>query len=137
MLRRTVLRDLDGVVHSVPNGEIAVASNKARGWSRVNLNVRVGYGEDLGRVRDVLDAIGREPAADPDWQPLIVEAPRVLRVDGFGESAVALKVLAITAPGKQWEVTGELRTRIKERFDANGIEIPFPQRLVTMRQEVG
>lgn len=134
-LRRTVLRDLDGAVHTVPNGEISVSSNRSRGWSRVNLNVGVGYGENLERVREVLDAVGSELAADPDWEPLIVEAPSVLRVDSFGDSAVEVKVLAVTEPGKQWQVTGELRRRIKARFDAEGIEIPFPQRVVTMRRE--
>ena len=121
----------------MPNGEITIASNKTRGWSRVNLNVAVGYGEDLERVREVLDGIGRDLSADPDWQPLIAETPRMVRVDALGDSTVEVKVLAMTAPGKQWEVAGELRRRIKERFEADGIEIPFPQRVVTMREDAG
>lgn len=134
-LRRTVLRDLDGVVHSVPNGEIRVASNLTRGWSRVNLNVSVGYSEDLDRARAVLDRVGAEMAADPDWGPLILEAPKVLRVDAFEESGIALKILATTKPIRQWDVAGELRRRIKAAFDAEGIEIPFPHRVVVVREE--
>lgn len=129
-LRRTVLRDLEGALHSVPNGEIRVASNLTRGWSRVNLNVSVGYREDLDRVRAVLDRMGAELAADPEWGPLILEAPKVLRVDAFEESGIALKILAKTKPIKQWEVAGELRRRIKITFDAEGIEMPFPHRVV-------
>ncbi|MBI4499494.1 MAG: mechanosensitive ion channel family protein [Chloroflexi bacterium] len=133
-LRRTVLRDLDGIVHSVPNGEVRVASNFTRGWSRVNLNVLVGYDQDLDRVRAVLDRVGEELAADPEWAPLILEAPKVLRVDAFEESGIALKVLATTKPIKQWDVAGELRRRIKAAFDAEGISIPFPHRVVVIQQ---
>jgi small conductance mechanosensitive channel len=129
-LRRTVLRDLDGTVHNVPNGEIHVASNLTRGWSRVDLNVTVGYGEDLDHVRTVLDEVGAELATDPDWGPLILEAPKVLRVDAFGEYGIALKVLATTQPIRQWDVAGELRRRIKHAFGREGIEIPLPNHLV-------
>ncbi|MCL4289784.1 MAG: mechanosensitive ion channel family protein [Thermoleophilia bacterium] len=134
-LRRTVLRDIDGIVHSVSNGEIVISSNMTRGWSRVNLNVSVGYDQDLDRARAVIDRVGAELAADPDWATLILEPPKVLRVDAFEESGIALKVLATTKPMKQWEVAGELRQRIKVAFDAEGIEIPFPHRTVVMRRE--
>ena len=133
-LRRTVLRDLDGIVHSVPNGEIAVASNFTRGYSRVNLDVEVAYREDLDRVREVLDRIGAELAKDPDWSARILEAPKVLRVDSLGESGITLKGLATTVPIEQWNVAGELRRRIKRTFDDEGIEIPFPHRVVITRE---
>jgi small conductance mechanosensitive channel len=132
-LRRTVLRDLDGIVHSVPNGEVRVASNFTRGWSRVNFNVTIGYEQDIDRVRALLDRIGAELAADPEWGPLILEAPKVLRVDAFEESGVALKILAMTKPIRQWDVAGEMRRRIKAAFDAEGIRIPYPHRVVVVR----
>ncbi|MBI2982945.1 MAG: mechanosensitive ion channel family protein, partial [Chloroflexi bacterium] len=132
-LRRTILRDLDGIVHSVPNGLIGVSSNYTRGWSRVNLNVSVGYGEDLDRVRAVLDRVGAELAVDPAWSDRITEPPKVLRVDAFEESGVALKILATTRPLHQWDVAGELRRRIKIAFDAEGIEIPYPHRVLVMQ----
>ena len=134
-LRRTVLRDLDGIVHSVPNGEVRVASNFTRGWSRVNLNITVGFNEDLDQVRALLDRLGEELALDPEWGPLILEAPKVLRVDDFAESGMTLKILAMTKPMKQWDVAGELRRRIKMAFDANGIRIPYPHRVVIVRQD--
>jgi small-conductance mechanosensitive channel len=125
-LRRTVLRDLDGIVHSVPNGEIKVASNFTKEWSRVNMNISVGYGEDLDHVIEVVNRIGKEMAEDPDWSPLMLTPPQVLRVDAFEDSGIAIKILGDTKPIQQWAVMGELRRRIKKVFDEEGIEIPWP-----------
>jgi small-conductance mechanosensitive channel len=125
-LRRTVLRDLDGIVHIVPNGEIRVASNYTKDWSRVNLNVSVAYGEDLDRVIPVINRVGKELAEDPQWAPLILKAPEVLRVDDLGASGVEIKILGDTKPIRQWDVAGELRKRLKKAFDVEGIEIPWP-----------
>lgn len=125
-LRRTALRDLDGVVHIVPNGEIRVASNFTKEWSRVNLNVSVGYGEDLDHVILVINRVGKELAEDPEWAPLILKAPQVLRVDDLGSSGVDIKILGDTKPIRQWDVMGELRKRLKKAFDEEGIEIPWP-----------
>jgi len=134
-LRRTVLRDLDGIVHTVPNGDVRVSSNLTRSFARVNLDVSVGYGEDLDRVREVLDAAGRELAEDPDWADKILEPPKMLRVNAFEESGIAVKLLGTVRPTTQWEVTGELRRRVKQAFDREGIEIPFPHRVVVVREE--
>jgi len=125
-LRRTVLRDLDGVVHVVPNGEIRVASNFTKEWSRVNLNVSVGYGEDLDRVISVINQVGKKLAGDPAWAPFILKPPQVVRVDNLGESGIEIKILGDTRPMSQWDVTGELRKRLKGAFDQEGIEIPWP-----------
>lgn len=125
-LRRTVLRDLDGIVHHVPNGEIAVASNFTQEWSRVNMNVSVAYGEDLDKVFEVINRVGNEMAADAEFGPLIIKAPQVLRVDAFEDSGIAIKILGDTEPIRQWDVMGELRKRLKKAFDEEGIEIPFP-----------
>ena len=134
-LRRTVLRDLDGILHTIPNGEVRVSSNLTRSFARVNLNVSVGYGEDLDRVRGVIDAVGRELADDAEWGQKILEAPKVLRVNAFEDSGVQLKILGTTRPMAQWEVTGELRRRLKQAFDREGIEIPFPHTVVVLRDE--
>jgi small conductance mechanosensitive channel len=132
-LRRTVLRDLDGAVHSVPNGAITIATNLTREWSRVNLNVQVAYGEDLDKVAEVLNRVGKELAEDKYWGAFITEAPQVLRVDNFEESGIAIKMLGVTQPMKQWDVMGELRRRIKKAFDQEGIEIPYPHRVIIQR----
>ncbi len=125
-LRRTVLRDLDGIVHNIPNGEIRVASNFTKGYSRVNLNISVGYGEDLDRVGQVINRVGQEMAQDPQWRDDILDAPHFLRVDAFEDSGIAMKILGDTKPLRQWDITGELRRRLKKAFDDEGIEIPWP-----------
>jgi len=132
-LRRTVLRDLDGVVHHVPNGEISVASNLTQEWSRVNMNVSVAYGEDLDKVFEVINRVGNELAADGEFGPLIIKPPQVLRVDAFEDSGIAIKILGDTEPIRQWEVMGELRKRLKKAFDEEGIEIPFPHVVLVTR----
>ena len=125
-LRRTLLRDLDGIVHSVPNGEIRVASNLTKGYSRVNLNISVGYNEDLDRAIAVINRVGKELAEDPAWSAQILKPPQVLRVDNLGDSGIDIKVTGDTKPIQQWAIMGELRLRIKKAFDREGIEIPWP-----------
>ena len=125
-LRRTVLRDLDGIVHSIPNGEIKVASNFTKGYSRVNLNVSVAYGEDLDHVIEIINRVCKEMAEDPKWSADFVSTPKVLRVDNLGDSGIDIKILGDTKPIRQWDVMGELRLRIKRTFDKEGIEIPWP-----------
>ncbi len=132
-IRRTVLRDLDGIVHYIPNGEIAVASNLTQEYSRVNLTVGVSYSEDLDNVMRVIDRVGEEMAADPQWAPSIISPPKSLRVDNLGDSGIDIKVVGDTKPIKQWEVMGELRKRIKKAFDDEGIEIPYPHRVMVTR----
>jgi small-conductance mechanosensitive channel len=125
-LKRTVLRDLDGIVHSIPNGEITTASNYTKEYSRLNLDVPVAYGEDLDHCIDVINRVGQELAKDPAWGPKIRSAPQSLGVNKFGDSGIDIKVLGDTKPMMQWEVTREYRRRIKKAFDEEGIEIPWP-----------
>jgi len=125
-LRRTILRDLDGIVHSVPNSEIKTASNFTKGYSRVNLNISVAYGEDLDRVINVINRACKEMAEDPKWKADFVTTPQVLRVDNLGDSGIDIKILGDTKPIRQWDVMGELRLRLKRTFDAEEIEIPWP-----------
>lgn len=127
-LRRTVLRDLDGVQHHIPNGEISSASNLTKQWSRVNLNIGVAYDTNLDRAIKVLNVAGMSLVEDAKWAKDIIKPPQVLRVDNFGDSAIEIKMLGETKPLRQWDVTGELRLRIKRAFDREGIVIPFPQR---------
>ena len=125
-LRRTILRDLDGIVHSIPNGEIKTASNFTNRYSRVNLNISVAYGENLDRVIKVINRVCTEMAEDPKWKADFITTPQVLRVDNLGDSGIDIKILGDTKPIRQWDVTGELRLRLKRTFDAEGIEIPWP-----------
>jgi small conductance mechanosensitive channel len=129
-LRIVVLRDVHGVVHIVPNGQITKVSNLTRSWARVVLEVGVAYKEDPERVMEVLRDVGRELYEDPDWKPLLLEPVEVPGIEMFADSAVNIRVTVKTLPLKQWDVARELRKRIKLRFDREGIEIPFPHQKV-------
>lgn len=125
-LRRTLLRDMDRVVHSVPNGEIRVASNYTKEWSRVNMNISVSYDTDLKHAIEVINRVGKELAEDPDWMGAILTPPRALRVDNLRDSGIDIKILGETKPMRQWDVMGELCLRLKKAFDVEGIDIPYP-----------
>jgi small conductance mechanosensitive channel len=129
-LRQTVIRDLDGEVHYVPNGLIGVSSNMTMEHSNVNLNIGVDYSSDLEKVEKVINEVGQKLAEEPEWEHKIIEAPSFLRVNDFADSFIEIKITGKTQPLKQWAVTGELRKRLKIAFDKNGIVIPFPQRVI-------
>jgi small-conductance mechanosensitive channel len=131
-LRVTVLRDLEGKVHVIPNGSIDVVTNMTKEWSRVMLDVGVAYKEDVDYVMEVLKEIGDKLYKDPAFSNLIMEPLEILGVDDFGDSAVVIKVIMKTQPLKQWTVGREFRRRIKKTFDEKGIEIPFPHRTIYM-----
>ena len=136
-LRRTTLRDLDGVVHTVPNGEIKVASNLTRVWSRINQDVTVAYGTDIDMAIEVVDNVGREMAGDPIWKRRVLDAPRVERVAALAENGVTLKILGTVRAADQWAAAGDLRKRLLVAFKEHGIEIPRPQRVVLARDVAG
>jgi len=126
-LRRTILRDLDGARHIVPNGEIRIVSNLTQEWSRAHLNISVAYQEDLDRVMAIMRRTWEEMSEDPNWGPMMIsKTPWLLRVDEFGDSGITIKMVGETEPIKQWDVMGEYRRRIKRVFDKEGIEIPWP-----------
>ena len=135
-LRRTTVRDLDGIVHTVPNGEIKVASNLTRVWARINQDVTVAYGTDIDRAIAVVDEVGRAMASEPGWTRRILEAPRVERVEALAEYGVTLKILGSVRAPEQWAAGGEFRKRLLAALEANGIEIPRPQRVVLSRDPV-
>ncbi|HET7027312.1 MAG TPA: mechanosensitive ion channel family protein [Candidatus Limnocylindrales bacterium] len=134
-LRRTTLRDLDGVVHTVPNGQIAVTSNRTRTWARINQDVTVAYGTDVDRAIAVVDEVGQAMADDPALKRRILERPRVERVEALAELGITLKILGSVRAGEQWSVGGELRKRLLDAFRASGIEIPQPRHVVIARDE--
>ncbi len=125
-LRTTVLRDLEGIVHIFPNGEIKQVSNLTKEFSYTVLDVGIAYKESVDEVMDLLKSIGEEIARDADFGPLILEPIEILGVDNFGDSQITIKIRMKTLPLKQWMIGRELRRRIKNTFDLRGIEIPFP-----------
>jgi small-conductance mechanosensitive channel len=129
-LRMTTLRDLDGTVHHIPHGEIKKVSNLSKHFARLNMDIGIAYDSDLEHVIEVVNRTGDELAEDPLFKDSIITPPRFLRVNEFADSAIIIKILGDTKPLKQWEISGEFRKRIKIAFDKEGIEIPFPQRVI-------
>jgi len=129
-LRKTTLRDMDGTVHHIPHGEVKTVSNYSKDFSRINLNVDNAYNCDLEKVIRLVNRVGQELFNDDNFKEMLVTPPQFLRVDNLEDSSVVKKIVADTKPLKQWELTGELRKRLLIAFNKEGIEIPFPQRVV-------
>lgn len=120
-LRRTLLRDADGTLHTVPNSEIKVASNLTRGFSGVNVLISVAAATDIDQVTTLVDGVGAAMAADPDLGGTIVDPPRVTVVENVSAAAVTLRVVGRVVPGAQWEATSVLRRRLMRAFTEAGI----------------
>ena len=133
-LRTTRLRSVDGTVWHVPNGEIRRVGNQSQHWSRSLLDIEVAYDTDIERARAVMQEV-----ADEHWKkdPEILEQPEVWGVEALGASGITIRMVVKTTPSRQWAVSRRLREAIKDRFDARGIEIPFPQQTVWYRNEEG
>jgi small conductance mechanosensitive channel len=129
-LRVTVLRDLEGNVHYVPNGDIVVASNLTQKFSSVVVDLAIGYGEDVDHAIEVIEDEARSLAEDPDWADAFLEPPTVLGVNLLGDWSVDIRVVLTVAPDTRWSTKREFLRRIKNRLDAEGIEIPFPYRSI-------
>jgi small conductance mechanosensitive channel len=132
-MRMTVLRDIEGVVHFIPHGNVTQVSNLTHGWSRVSLDIGVAYKEDTDRVMAVLLDLLNEIRDDEQFGPMVLGEPEVLGVEALADSAVIIKVLIKTRPLKQWDVKREMLRRTKIRFEKLGIEIPFPHRSVLLQ----
>ncbi|HSJ48737.1 MAG TPA: mechanosensitive ion channel family protein, partial [Gammaproteobacteria bacterium] len=126
--RTLVLRDLSGVVHIFPNGTITTLANLTKQWSAYVFDIGVAYKEDTDRVVEILKQVGTELRADEHFGPLMVDDVEVFGVDRFADSAVMIKGRLRTLPIKQWEVGRQFLRRVKQAFDREGVEIPFPHR---------
>jgi len=131
-LKTTVLRDMSGNVHYVPNGQISVVTNMTKEYSRYVFEIGVAYKEDVDEVMEIIKKIDEEMRYDPEFKDDILEPIEVLGVDQFANSAVIIKARTTTLPVKQWRVAREFNRRIKKRFDELKIEIPFPHVTVYM-----
>ncbi|MDF2967003.1 MAG: mechanosensitive ion channel family protein [Nocardioidaceae bacterium] len=134
-LRVTRLRDVNGTVWYVRNGEIMRVGNQSQNWARAVLDIPVAFGEDLARIRRVLGEIADALYEDPEYATLVLERPEVWGVERWDADAMVVRVVLKTAPLEQWNVARELRQRIKQRFDELSIEIPYAQRVVWLRQD--
>ena len=133
-LRTIVLRDFEGVVHVIPNGEIKTLANRTKDFSYYVIDLGVDYGEDTDRVIALIRGAGAELMKDPAFAPFILDPVEVVGVDDFKESSVSVKLRIKTVPLKQWEVGRELRRRIKQTLNREGIRSPSPKLDVTITQ---
>jgi moderate conductance mechanosensitive channel len=122
-LRVTQLRDVHGTAWYVRNGEVLRVGNQSQGWARAVLDIPVGYGEDLTRVQDLLMDVASSLRADPAFRDMVIDQPEVWGVENFSADSVVIRLAVTTQPLKQWDVARELRRRIKDRFDVEGIEM--------------
>jgi small-conductance mechanosensitive channel len=125
-LRTTTLRNLEGMVHVIPNGQITTVVNMTHNWARAVIEVGVNYASNIDEVIEELKKLGKEFYDDENWQPLLLSEPSVAGVTSLADSAVMVRIMVDTKPIKQWDVGRELNRRIKNRFDEVGIEIAYP-----------
>ena len=136
-LRTTVLQDLDGSIHHVPNGEVRVSTNLTYEYSRVVVDLSVAYEESVDQALDAIGEVAAELAGDAEWSPSIIDDPQVLGVDALDDSGVVIRVLFTTDPEMRWKVKREFLRRVKNGLDEAGIEIPYPHVTLTHRPDSG
>ena len=132
-LRVTQVRALNGDLHIVPNGEVRILANQTKGWSRAVLEVGVAYEENIDRALSVLAASAEAFAQDPAFQPYLLEPPQVMGPVSLGDSAVILRVMVKTLPGKQLEIGRELRKVVLAACEREGVSLPYPRQEVWVR----
>ena len=136
-LRTTTLRDASGVVHVFQNGKVNSLSNMTKEWSAIVFDIGVAYKENTSHVMSVMQQVGDELQADPEWSDKIIAAIEVQGLDRFDDSAIIIRARIKTRPIQQWSVGREYRKRLKEAFDRENIEIPFPHRTLFLHNESG
>ncbi|MDJ0731880.1 MAG: mechanosensitive ion channel family protein [Crocosphaera sp.] len=129
-LRSTQLRTLDGEVVTFSHSSFQKVINHTKYWSRLNLGITVAYNTDLDLAINVINKVAQEMYQNTTWKQYILETPKVLGVDDFGDNSITIRLLIKTQPRKQWEVGREYRRRLKIAFEQQGISIPFPQRSI-------
>lgn len=129
-LRITKLRDLNGTIHTVRNGEASVITNRTFQYSRVLVDIGVAYDSDIDEVEKTMNKVGKDMLKDKSLADVIKDPIKFLRVDNFADSAIIVKALGDVEPAEQWRVAGEYRRLLLKAFREKGIEIAFPQLVV-------
>jgi small-conductance mechanosensitive channel len=134
-LRTTRIRDVEGKLWHVPNGEITRVANASQAWARSLLDIDIAYGADIDEAIATIEAAGEKMAQDEKWADIFLEAPDVWGVQELGADSVKLRVVIKTVAGEQFSVSREFRRRLKYALEAEAIEIPFQQRTVWLRSD--
>lgn len=129
-IRQTIIRDADGNKHYISNGQISTSTNLTMDFANLILNMDISYDADIDQVKKVINQVGRELGQNAEFKDQILEAPQFLRINDFGAHAVIVRIMGKVKPGSQWQLAGEMRLRLKEAFDKNGIEIPYQQLVI-------
>ena len=132
-LRTTHVRNVNGNLHIIPNGDVRTVANVTRDWSRAMVDIGVAYEEDLERVVAVLEQVVDAFVDDPDFEPQLLERPKVLAPLSLGDWAMTVRVMVKTPAGKQWGVAMELRKRILAACQREKVELPYPRQEVLLR----
>ncbi len=133
-LRITKLRNLDGTVYHIPNGEVKTSSNMSKDFSMVNFSIGVAYQTDIDHLENVINKVGEDLAADERYAHDILEAPHFLKIGEFGDSAIVVHIIGKVYPKKQYHISAEMKKRLKKAFEREGIEIPYPTRTVYLQK---
>lgn len=136
-LRTTRIRDLEGTLWHVPNGEIRRTGNMSQGWGRVVLDVSVASHTDVDQAAEIMENVARHMASEPPYDRDFRADPEIWGVQALSAGSIDIRLVAVTRPATQWALTRELRRRIKPALETAGIEIPLPQRSVWLRSEDG
>lgn len=136
-LRTTRLRDVEGTVWYIPNGQINRVGNKSQEWARALLDVSVAYDTELRRAEEVIKEVADSMWHDEEWSTRLLEEPEIWGVENLGTDGIDIRMGVKTRPSEQFKVMRELRTRLKERFDAEGIQTSSPQRTVWLQDAAG
>jgi len=129
-IRTTVLRDLDGHLHHIPNGSIDVTTNMTMEHANLHEDITVGLDTDIEQLEHVINHVGEQLVNDSDLKRLIIQPPSFVRVTGFNDNGLVVKILGKTTPGDQWKVQGEFYRLLKKAFDKHHIDVPYPQRTI-------
>jgi len=135
-LRTITLRDITGTVHIFQNGKINTVSNMTKEWSAMVFDIGVAYKENLNKVMELMKQVADGMLAEETYQNLMLETIEIFGLDKFGDSALVIKARIKTQPNQQWMVGREYRKRLKEIFDLNHIEIPFPHQTIYWGEEI-
>ena len=134
-LRTTQIRDVHGTLWHVPNGEIRRVANKSQEWARTVLDIEVAYDTDIAKAMEVIKRVADEVWEEAPENATILEEPEIWGVEMFGESSIAIRLVCKVEPGEQWATSRLIRGRVKDAFEREGIEIPFPQRVIWTRHD--
>jgi small-conductance mechanosensitive channel len=132
-LRATYVRDINGNLYVVPNGDVRIVGNQTKEWSRALVDVSVASEEDLDRVTEILQGVTQAFAQDADFGPQLLESPQILGPLSTVEWAVTIRVMVKTQPGKQWRVSTELRRRLSGALAREGVATPYPRQEIWVR----